>query len=227
MSRRFLCQIRNQWAGFLALFLVLTGGTAWALTHNSVGPRQIKPNAVHKSEMADNAVGSSEVTNRSLRGVDFAPGLDADTVDGKNAAQLASGRIHAVGNEVNAAVPLVPGLSYNTYCSGPGAIRSLRVTFHTEDTGGTVNGMIVASGIENGGYNSPDAMAPADGAQNLGYSFSGQVINVETQNGGGEAAAEAQLIIDIGARTYSVALHMYQRSSDGYCEAFGTATLAS
>jgi hypothetical protein len=43
----------------LALFLALTGG-AWALTRNSVGPRQIKPNAVR----------SSDVRNQALKGVD-------------------------------------------------------------------------------------------------------------------------------------------------------------
>ncbi len=45
-------------------------------------------------------------------------------------------------------------------------------------------------------------------------------------NESGQAAGEMQLIIDAGARTYSVALHLFHRASDGYCEALGTATLA-
>lgn len=74
MAQRFLTSIRNQWIGVLALFLVLTGGTALALTRNSVGSAQLKPNSVKASETAPHSVGSPEVTNGSLLGEDFAPG---------------------------------------------------------------------------------------------------------------------------------------------------------
>ena len=74
MAQRFLRSIRNQWIGALALFLVLTGGTALALTRNSVGAAQLKPNSVKASETAPDSVGSPEVTNGSLLGEDFATG---------------------------------------------------------------------------------------------------------------------------------------------------------
>jgi hypothetical protein len=200
MSRRLLTRVRNQWAGFLALFLVLAGGTAWALAENSVGSKQIKPGAVHSSDLADSA-----------------------------AAQLASGRIHYVGdsdlNTHMGPVPLLPGLSYSTFCT-PGAYSRVIVSFSTDASNGTANAMAVASGIENSVTPFPDSVVVANAAQNTGFAFTSGAANVITENGSGEAAAETQLILDVGARTYSVALHIYQRASDGYCEAFGTATLA-
>ncbi len=57
----------------LALFVAL-GGSAWALSKNSVGSKQIKSNAVKVAELADNSVTSAEVANGSLLGADFASG---------------------------------------------------------------------------------------------------------------------------------------------------------
>src|SRR4051794_41893822 len=57
----------------LALFVAL-GGSAWAIGANSVGSRQLKPNAVTNSDIADNAVRSPEVADGSLLGEDFAAG---------------------------------------------------------------------------------------------------------------------------------------------------------
>ena len=56
-----------------AVFIAL-GGSAWALTRNSVGPRQIKPDAVRSSDIKENAVKSPHVANGSLLGEDFAAG---------------------------------------------------------------------------------------------------------------------------------------------------------
>lgn len=57
----------------LALFAAL-GGSAWALTRNTVGSPQLKKGAVKASDLAGNAVRSSKVANGSLLGEDFAPG---------------------------------------------------------------------------------------------------------------------------------------------------------
>lgn len=54
----------------IAVILGLTG-TAWALSANSVGPRQIKPNAVKTSEIANGAVGTEEVKDGTLKPADF------------------------------------------------------------------------------------------------------------------------------------------------------------
>jgi hypothetical protein len=57
----------------LAVFIAL-GSTAWALKRNSVGPRQIKPEAVRTSDLHDNAVKSAKVDDGSLLSEDFAAG---------------------------------------------------------------------------------------------------------------------------------------------------------
>jgi hypothetical protein len=57
----------------VALFVALGGGSyaALGLGRNSVGARQIAPNAVHRSELASRSVGSGEVINGSLLSEDF------------------------------------------------------------------------------------------------------------------------------------------------------------
>ena len=57
----------------VAVFCAI-GGTAWALSANSVGSRQLKPKAVKTSDLAPNAVTSPKVKNGSLRRQDFAAG---------------------------------------------------------------------------------------------------------------------------------------------------------
>jgi hypothetical protein len=57
----------------LAVFIAL-GASAWALGRNSVGPRQIKPEAVRTSDLHDNAVKSAKVDDGSLLSEDFAAG---------------------------------------------------------------------------------------------------------------------------------------------------------
>jgi hypothetical protein len=54
----------------MAVFIAL-GGSAWALSRNSVGSRQLKPNAVKTSDVADNAVTSPKVADGSLNGGDI------------------------------------------------------------------------------------------------------------------------------------------------------------
>jgi hypothetical protein len=49
----------------LALFLAL-GGSAWALSRNSVGPRQIKPNAVRSSDVKNEAIKGVDVNEATL-----------------------------------------------------------------------------------------------------------------------------------------------------------------
>jgi hypothetical protein len=67
-------QVRSQWAGFLALFLVVAGGSAWAageLGKNDVASKHIKRGAVKTSDLAINAVVSEKVANGSLKQEDF------------------------------------------------------------------------------------------------------------------------------------------------------------
>jgi hypothetical protein len=57
----------------IALFVAL-GGSAWAISANSVGSQQLKKNAVKNPDIADDAVKSPEVENGSLLSEDFAVG---------------------------------------------------------------------------------------------------------------------------------------------------------
>jgi hypothetical protein len=57
----------------MALFVAL-GGTAWAISANTVGSKQLKPNAVRNSDIAANAVTSPKVADGSLQSTDFAAG---------------------------------------------------------------------------------------------------------------------------------------------------------
>ena len=54
----------------LALFIAL-GGSAWAISANSVGSHQIKPGGVKNSDIANSAVTSKKVANHSLGPKDF------------------------------------------------------------------------------------------------------------------------------------------------------------
>jgi hypothetical protein len=78
MPNRPWKQLRSQWMGVLALLLVLTGGTAYAakvnLPKNTVKARHIAPNAVGRSELANDAVSGAEVEDGSLAADDFAVG---------------------------------------------------------------------------------------------------------------------------------------------------------
>jgi len=66
---------RRNHLAIAALIVAVVGvPTAWALAKNSVGPRQLKPRAVHASDLADGAVTSQKVADGSLLGEDFAAG---------------------------------------------------------------------------------------------------------------------------------------------------------
>jgi hypothetical protein len=74
---KLFAHLRNQWAGVLALFLVLAGGTAWAATEldkNEVKSKHIGKGQVKNGDLARGAVTSPKVANGSLLGEDFAPG---------------------------------------------------------------------------------------------------------------------------------------------------------
>jgi hypothetical protein len=167
---------------------------------------------------ADNSLTGSSIDESTLGQVPSA--LNADTVGGKSASQLASGRIHQVGATAQYQ-PLVPGLFYATHCNPTKGV----VDFLTNSLTGTSNAMSVARGIETP-TSAAETVNLSDGAQISGFPYSAGSMSVAMDNDTADAAAETQLIIDVDAKTYSIALHMYLRASDGYCEAYGTATLA-
>ena len=79
MFRRLGSHLRNQWAGFLSLFLVLTGGIAYAantigsadIIDGSILSADVKNGQVTKDDLADNAVRTGKVLDESLTGHDI------------------------------------------------------------------------------------------------------------------------------------------------------------
>ena len=73
MAKRLIAYARRHHVGVVALCVAVVGvPTAWALARNSVGSPQIKPGAVHASDIDGNAVTGGKVKNGSLSRNDFA-----------------------------------------------------------------------------------------------------------------------------------------------------------
>lgn len=215
-------------ASALALFIVLGTGAAYAA--GTIGSGDVIDESLRSADLKDGAAVKSSDVKDAPSGSDA---IDADTVDGENAAQLASGRIRAVGSVIDfpssgGPRPLLPGLDYQWACRDESP-SEMQVFFSTtEEQNGTANAMTVASGVESQGDGLPSGFAPfnfANGTSVRGQPYTGGIVTMVLPNTSGESIAETQLIINAGARTYSVALHQYMRESDGYCEASGTATL--
>src|SRR5215208_6773810 len=98
MAGKFSSHVRSNVIGYLALFVALSG-TAWAATQlpkNSVGPKQIKANAVRTSEAADNALTGQDVNEATLgqvpsalSAVEAQTATRAESADTANSAQNA------------------------------------------------------------------------------------------------------------------------------------------
>jgi hypothetical protein len=68
---RIAAHLRHQWLGALALFLVLTGGTAYALAgSNTVFSDDIVNGEVKAPDVATNAVGTAELQNNGVLSTD-------------------------------------------------------------------------------------------------------------------------------------------------------------
>jgi hypothetical protein len=65
MLRKFGAHVRQQFVGYLALFIAL-GGSAYAVAANSVGTAQLKNGAVTNPKLAPESVGSGKVIDGSL-----------------------------------------------------------------------------------------------------------------------------------------------------------------
>ena len=77
MLVRLRRHVAHNLVGYVALFVSLSLGTAWAastLTRNEVKSKNIAPGAVRTSDIAANAVNSGKVRDGSLLGADFAAG---------------------------------------------------------------------------------------------------------------------------------------------------------
>ena len=79
MFHRFASMLRNQWMGALALFLVLTGGTAMAVDgslpgQNTVGSQDIINGEVMQDDLAANSIGSGKIVDGPVKNQDLSAG---------------------------------------------------------------------------------------------------------------------------------------------------------
>jgi hypothetical protein len=82
MLRRIGAHIRNQWIGTVALFLVLTGGTAMAVDgslpgQNTVGSADIINGEVTQNDIAADSVGSAKIVDQSVKNNDLGLGASS------------------------------------------------------------------------------------------------------------------------------------------------------
>lgn len=99
MSSAFGRYVRRHHLALLALFVAL-GGTAYAaveLERNQVKSRHIGPGQVKKPDIAARAVNSAKVADRTLRGIDFAPGQLPTGAQGATGATGATGTTGPAG----------------------------------------------------------------------------------------------------------------------------------
>lgn len=94
----------------LALFLVLSGGAAYAASHlgkNSVGSRQLKKNAVTGAKIKNGAVTESKIANESVTGTK----VKAGSVTGANVAAASLTTANLANGSVNSAKVLDSSLT--------------------------------------------------------------------------------------------------------------------
>lgn len=90
MLTKFLSHLRQQYAGFLALFIAL-GGTSYAVATGSIDSREIKNNTIASKDIRNNQVASVDVKNASLLAADFRAGQLPAGARGPQGAQGAQG----------------------------------------------------------------------------------------------------------------------------------------
>jgi hypothetical protein len=100
MSSRVRSYIRQNHLALLALIVAIVGvPSAWALARNSVGPRQIKPNAVRSSDIKNQAVRGVDVRELTLGQVpNAAQAGDASLLDSLNSTDFLRSNAAAGGS---------------------------------------------------------------------------------------------------------------------------------
>lgn len=115
MALRFGRHLRQQFVGYMALFVALGGVSYAAITFpiNSVGSKQIKRGAVKNSDLGKSAVTTGKVKDGSLLSIDFKPG------------QLPAGAPGATGPQGPKGDKGEPGTNGTNGAPGPGATWAL------------------------------------------------------------------------------------------------------
>src|SRR4051812_8147085 len=171
MTRKLLAHLRGQWIGALALLLVLTGGTAYALDgSNTVFSDDIVNGEVKVADVGQGAVATDELANGQVKSADLGDGevksIDVGAgqigagdlaVNSVNASKIVDGQVQSpeIGNGQVQAEDLAPGVApgatggraWGEVSSAGVLLRSKRVTSVTHPVQG-VYCIDPASGID-------------------------------------------------------------------------------
>lgn len=131
---KFLSHFREQYAGFLALFIVL-GGTSYAVATNSIGSAEIKNNSVQSKDIRNGSVSGADVKDASLAAADFRPGQLPPGAAGPQGSPGARGATGSPGPQGSKGDPCP---SSDLLCRGPkgdtGAGAATNVTVRSRTT---------------------------------------------------------------------------------------------
>jgi hypothetical protein len=159
MSSRIRAHIRSNVVGYIALFLVLTGGTAQALNGSNtvfsddIVNREVKtadlgPRAVTASRLAPNSVRTGRVADESLTGADIRSLTGADVADdsltGGNVLESSLGQVPDAAHADRAAN------ADNAAAIGDGSVTPFSFGAITRRSASI---MIAGGTAENGAYN--------------------------------------------------------------------------
>jgi hypothetical protein len=178
--------------GYVALFLVLTGGTAYALDgSNTVFTDDIVNGEVRAPDIGADAVGSGKVLNNSLSGSD----LRDDSVTGADVVESTLGRVPdsaALGGKSLAQLENIGSSSFTQ--AGCDPVSNASVTCATEDVTSPAGSrwLIVASGSwfgtdttlggDNNRASAGTCFLAQSGFNNTDVSFGGQVRLGQSDN---------------------------------------------
>jgi hypothetical protein len=232
MARKAWVHLRGQWIGVIALFLVVSGGSAYALAgHNTVFSDDIVNKQVKKGDLADGAVtsrafdptavapdaaelGTLQPSAYQRRVGGFCPNSRAiSSIDGAGSVTCSSpvSAINVVLND--GGYRFMPQFDNSPVqvilsCTDPGT----QVRFQNKGgTAGTLNWMFSQGGTSSTVNASGDSVAPDDGR---GFFFTGNGTRLE-----------GQWIFGNDAGVTTVNLHGFD--GNNFCEFRGTAVFAA
>jgi hypothetical protein len=161
---RVFDHLRRQWMGALALFLVLTGGVAYAAA--TIGSEDVIDNSLTTNDLKNNqAVKSADVRDDTLAGgglttADLAPGsvTGADVLDDTlGARQLAA--VTTLGSSGLREFDVPPGGSAGVVLAASGPVRVISQC--TQSAAGASRALIQVEGPAGGATISVDSTGPS------------------------------------------------------------------
>jgi hypothetical protein len=168
-SSKIRALVQRQWAGLIALFLVLSGGSAYALDgSNTVFSDDIVNGEVKNPDVASNAIGSGKIIDGTIQSADIGansvrePNIAGNAVTSR---QIAGGAVHSVDVRDDNA----PNGGLNAPDLNPNSVG-------TSEVG---DGSLTGIDVQNGSIGVADLAPPAYGARASGLVAGGQLTRSE------------------------------------------------